>query len=65
MFLTREVNESITVATQDGELLQIVLLETRGKQARLGFVGSKEAFAILRQELHLQKGTEPNGTNAP
>lgn len=65
LVLTRSVGEKFTVETPDGSTLEITLIETRGKLARIGFEGPKETFNILRSELHPRKGTEADGKNTP
>lgn len=51
LILSRSVKERITVETADGQRLEIILLNTRGPTARLGFEGAPEAFKILRNEI--------------
>lgn len=55
LILTRKKNESIVVSLPTGESLVITVFETRGHEVRVGIVGDKRTFKVLRDELYGEK----------
>lgn len=50
LILTRKPNERISIVTEDGTRVTIVLMQCSGSRARLGVTAPKEV-QVLREEL--------------
>jgi len=50
LVLTRKIGESIIIKTSTGEEIEVVVLDTNGKQVRLGTEAASDV-TVLREEL--------------
>lgn len=51
LVLTRKIGESLIIQTSTGEEIEIILLEIKGNQARIGTLAAKDIL-VLRDELN-------------
>ena len=51
LILTRRPGEALIIETPAGELIEIIVLEVRGNQVRLG-TDAPDDIAIVREELN-------------
>lgn len=56
LVLTRKVSQTVNVRLATGEKLEVQILNVRGRQVRLGFIGSRDTFVVEREELLTGKG---------
>lgn len=64
LVLCRNVKERVTIQTPDGQRLEVILVNTRGRTVKLGFEGNPSAFKILRNEIIDKPPGESDGDNA-